>query len=111
MKDASAKAEHDYSDEDENLGLSQQTSRRYILIFYWVVVLLVVPYWWKATSIERQSIPEERVKEQTGRLVRIGLLTCLAKPPTNITSSARLPRAHTGRRWSRASYVETGSCC
>ena len=111
MKNASAEAEHDYSDEDENLGLSQQTSRRYILVFYWVVVLLVVPHWWKSTSIERQSIPEERVKEQSGRLVRIGSLTCIAKPPTNIASSARLPRARRGRRWSTVFHVETGSCC
>lgn len=64
--------EHDYLDEDEKLNLVQLTSRRHILVFYWLVVLLAVPFWWKATSIERQSVPEERVKEQTGRPVRIG---------------------------------------
>lgn len=71
MPDDAAKKEHDYSDEDQRMELTQQTSRRYILIFYWAVVLLAVPFWWKTTSIERQSIPERRVKEQTGRLVCI----------------------------------------
>ncbi|KAJ8473648.1 hypothetical protein ONZ51_g7739 [Trametes cubensis] len=42
-------------------------TRRLIIASYWIVVLLAVPLWWKATSIERLSLPTSRVYAQRGR--------------------------------------------
>ena len=59
----------DYNDEDERLEAVQKSSRRHILVFYWIVAILAVPFWWGMTSIQRLSIPEARVQEQSGRRV------------------------------------------
>ncbi|KAL1948973.1 hypothetical protein VTO73DRAFT_10779 [Trametes versicolor] len=42
-------------------------TRRLIIASYWAVVLLAIPLWWKATSIERLSLPASRVYAQRSR--------------------------------------------
>lgn len=37
--------------------------RRRVIASYWLVVILSIPVWWKATSIERLSLPASRVSE------------------------------------------------
>lgn len=55
-------ARNDQKLEDDIIELSQKTTRGYILSFFWVVIILAIPFWWNATSIERLSIPEGRVR-------------------------------------------------
>ncbi|KAG8903955.1 GPI transamidase component [Tulasnella sp. 403] len=37
-------------------------TRLTIVLWYWLVILLGVPLWWKTTSIERLSLPKERME-------------------------------------------------
>ena len=46
-------------------------TRRRIIASYWLVVLLSIPLWWKATSIERLSLPGHRVGTLDGQDVGV----------------------------------------
>lgn len=56
------------------LSFESLWSRRRIIASYWLVVLLAVPLWWKATSIDRLSLPENRVRGLSGKEVRLVLI-------------------------------------
>lgn len=46
-------------------------TRRRIVASYWLVILLAIPLWWKATSIDRLSLPESRVRAVVDKRVCI----------------------------------------
>lgn len=62
-------------------------TRRLIIASYWAVVLLAIPLWWKATSIERLSLPASRVYAQRSREVPIVLELLRASLLTDMTTS------------------------
>lgn len=62
-------ARNDQNAEDDSVEQSNKPTRLYILGFFWAVIILAVPFWWNATSIERLSIPEGRVRSLEGRKV------------------------------------------
>ena len=45
-------------------------NRRRIIASYWLVVILALPLWWKTTSIDRLSLPENRVHGLTEKQVK-----------------------------------------
>ncbi|KAH9852297.1 phosphatidylinositol-glycan biosynthesis class S protein [Lenzites betulinus] len=49
------------------LCFESSRTRRLIIASYWAVILLAIPLWWKATSIERLSLPTSRVNAQHSR--------------------------------------------
>ncbi|KAJ3484833.1 hypothetical protein NLI96_g5363 [Meripilus lineatus] len=55
------------------LSFESLWSRRRIIASYWLVVLLAVPLWWKATSIDRLSLPENRVRGLSGKEISFPL--------------------------------------
>ena len=53
------------------LSFESVWTRRRILASYWLVVVLAIPLWWKATSIDRLSLPESRVRGLSKKEVRV----------------------------------------
>ena len=53
------------------LFYQQDTIRRYIISAYWLVIVLALPLWWSTTSIERLSLPSNRVISQARNHLRI----------------------------------------
>ncbi|KAH7923098.1 hypothetical protein BV22DRAFT_1069392 [Leucogyrophana mollusca] len=57
-----------------SLAFQSDDTRRLILGSYWVVILLALPFWWYTTSIERLSLPADRVRSQLDQEPRFPIL-------------------------------------
>lgn len=53
------------------LFYQKDTTRRYIISAYWLIIVLAIPLWWSTTSIERLSLPSNRVTSQARSHLRI----------------------------------------
>lgn len=60
------KSSHKLKDPDI-LSFQRPAIRRVILASYWIVILLAIPFWWRLTSIERKTLPSNRVQSQLER--------------------------------------------
>ena len=64
----------------DSVTFQSDTTRRLILLSYWIIVLIGIPLWWSTTTITRLALPENRVKAQELKPVRIHTL-CLVQTP------------------------------
>jgi len=70
------------------LSFESVSIRRRILAAYWLVVALAIPLWWRATSIDRLSLPEAKVLDLGRREwqfpVRVELESRVSSHPVDI---------------------------
>ncbi|KAH7907289.1 phosphatidylinositol-glycan biosynthesis class S protein-domain-containing protein [Hygrophoropsis aurantiaca] len=82
-------------------------TRRYILASYWVIILLAIPFWWHTTSIERLSLPADRVRSQLNQELRFPIILQFDESSpwpnttriTDVTSLLQKSAQSTPQRW------------
>jgi hypothetical protein len=74
---------------DSEFSKATDRTRRPIIFAYWAVVLLTVPLWWYTTSIQRLSLPAQRVAVLADRELRLPIDVNIDTPDTGISQEVQ----------------------
>ncbi|CAA7264338.1 unnamed protein product [Cyclocybe aegerita] len=59
------------------LFFQKDSLRRSIVASYWILILLALPLWWYTTSIERLSLPSNRIQQQARNRLQLPITICI----------------------------------